>query len=249
MVRSIVAVAYFPGALLAGVPIPDATHLSAIRAPASENAAFWLHLMAATLAVVVIAPRLLLAIGAGIQERLRATRIPIVLTDPYFQRLLRGFRGGRARAEVLPYSFSVPADAVTALEAILARSLGGNVALTIAAPVRYGDEEAPAVRASDADPVVALFNMTATPEREAHGVFLASISRSTPERRLLVIVDESAFRARLDDPARLDERRRLWRDFCTEQRLTPVFVNLTAPDLAAAEAALDAAFADTSQRA
>jgi hypothetical protein len=53
----------------------------------------------------------------------------------------------------------------------------------------------------------------------------------------------------LDDPARLDERRRLWRDFCAGQRLTPVFVNLTAPDLAAAEAALDAAFADTSRRA
>jgi hypothetical protein len=248
-VRSIVAVAYLPGALLAGVPIPDATHFAKIHAPASENAAFWLHLMAATLAVVVIAPRLLLAIGAGIQERLRATRIPVVLADPYFQRMLRGFHGGRAHAEVLPYSFSVPADAVITLEAILTRSLGGNVALTIASPVPYGDEEATAVRASDTDPVVALFNMTATPEREAHGAFLASIARSAPARQLLVIVDESAFRARSDDPARLDERRRLWRDFCTEQRLTPVFVNLAAPDLAAAEAALDAAFADTSRRA
>jgi hypothetical protein len=245
----IVALAYFPGALVAGVAVPDATHFTAIHAPASENAAFWLHLMAATLAMVVIAPRLLLAIGTGIQERLRATRIPLVLADPYFQRMLRGFHGGRARAEILPYSFSVPAGAVTTLEAILARSLGGNVALTIAPPGQYGDEEATTVRASDTDPVVALFNMTATPEREAHGAFLASIARSAPARQLLVIVDESAFRARSDDPARLDERRRLWRDFCTEQRLTPVFVNLAAPDLAAAEAALDAAFADTSRRA
>ncbi|HEX5865044.1 MAG TPA: hypothetical protein VF014_12450, partial [Casimicrobiaceae bacterium] len=244
-----VAVAYFPAALLASFPIPDGTHFAAIRAPASENAAYWLHLMAATLVVAVIAPRLLLAIGAAIQERLRATRIPVVLTEPYFQRMLRGFHGGRARVEILPYSFSVPPDAVTTLEGILARSLGGNVALTLASPVQYGDEEATTVHASDTDPVVALFNMTATPEAEAHGAFLASIARSAPALHLLVIVDESAFRARVDDPARLDERRRLWRDFCAGQRLTPVFVNLAAPDLIAAEAALDAAFADASRRA
>jgi hypothetical protein len=115
--------------------------------------------------------------------------------------------------------------------------------------VQYGDEEATTVRASDTDPVVALFNMTATPEREAHGVFLASIARSAPARHLMVIVDESAFRARLEDAERLDHRRRLWRDFCMGQRLTPVFVNLAAPDLVAAEAALDAAFADTSRGA
>mgnify|MGYP002682407688 CR=1 FL=1 len=64
VVRSIAAIAYLPGASLTGVPVPTLAEVAAIRAPAGENAARWLHLMAATVAVVVVAPRLLLALGA-----------------------------------------------------------------------------------------------------------------------------------------------------------------------------------------
>jgi len=66
MVRSIVAFAYAPGALLTGIHVPDVDAIAAIRSPAGENAARWLHLMAATIVVVVIVPRLLLALIARI---------------------------------------------------------------------------------------------------------------------------------------------------------------------------------------
>jgi hypothetical protein len=55
-VRSLLAVALAPGAWVSGMAIPDVAQVSAIRAPGSENAARWLHLIAATIAMVVIVP-------------------------------------------------------------------------------------------------------------------------------------------------------------------------------------------------
>ena len=69
-VRAILAAAYWPGARVLGLAVPDAAQIAAIRAPASENAALWLHLMSATLAAVVIVPR------AGARRRRRAGRAP-----------------------------------------------------------------------------------------------------------------------------------------------------------------------------
>lgn len=247
-VRAIVATAYLPGALLTGLPVPDVAEITALRAPGSENAALWLHLVAATLAAVVIGPRLLLATVTGMQEWYRARHLPVPLDEPYFQRLLRGFLGGKARVDVLPFSFSLPAESRTALEAILARTFGGTAALTFAASVPFGGDGAPAIASGTTDPLIAVFNMTATPESESQGVFLTALAKAAPSRPLLVIIDESAFRARLGAVARLDERRSLWREFCLEQRLTPVFVDLAKPDIAAADAALDAALAKSGQR-
>jgi len=245
-VRSLVAFFYAPGALVSGIAVPDAAHIAAIRAPASENAARWLHLVAATLAVGVIAPRLLLALGMRMVERYRAARVGGDFHAPYFARLLRDFDEGPVAVHVVPYSFSVTPAAAAALETLLARALGAGATLAIAVPVAYGDEEAmPAdMEHAGRGPVVALFNATATPEHETHGRFLAALTAAAGDRPLLVIVDEAAFNARWrDDQARREARRRLWRDACAEVRLAPVFVDLAAPDLAAAEEAVDAALA------
>jgi hypothetical protein len=63
-----------------------------------------------------------------------------------------------------------------------------------------------------------------------------------PAQPLLVIVDESAFRARwADDASRLRQRRALWDEFLAAQRVVPIHVDLSAPDLSAADAAIDTA--------
>jgi len=246
-VRSLAAFFYAPGVLLFGISVPDAAHIEAIRAPASENAARWLHLIVAALAVVAIMPRLVLALGTWLVERYRAARFGENFDEPYFARLLRDFEDGPVAVRVVPYSFAVTPAAVAALERLLARALGAGATLAVAAPVAYGDEDAAMAIAHEAGrgPVVALFNATATPERETHGQFLAAlVETATPSRPVLVIVDEAAFNARWrDDQARREARRRLWRDACAEARLAPVFVDLAEPDLAAAEAAVDAALA------
>lgn len=243
-VHWLVALLLAPGSMVSGVAIRGVAQLESIRAPASENAATWVHLLAASVVVMVVIPRLLLAIGTGIVERHRATRILIPLGDPYFQRLLRGFRGGPVRVRVIPYSYAVLPPALAGLEAIVARAFGGSAALTVESPVAYGDEDTLAKRAptDDRGPVIALFSLTATPEPAAHGVFVKILAGAGPVQPPLALVDESAFRARWpNDDQRLAQRRGIWSELLTAQRVVPIFVNLAAPDLAFAEAAIDAA--------
>ena len=246
-VRTLLAIALAPGAAISGMPVPDVAQLAAIRAPASENAARWLHLLAATLLVVVVLPRLVLALFAGLLERHRAARLPLAVDEPYFQRLLRGLHAGPARVCVVPYSYTPPPATIAGLEAVLARVLGGNVTLTTAQAVGYGDEdELPTDWVPAAPgPIVALFNLAATPEREAHGAFVAAVAaRAGSGRPLLAVVDETAFRERWgDSDPRLEERRAAWRDVLAGPRIAPAFVHLAGGDLPAAEAALDAALA------
>lgn len=242
-VRAIVAAFYAPGAWVTRLPVPDVTQVAAIRAPGSENAALWLHLMAATLAVVVVVPRLLLAALSGVVERYRARHLVEDVSDPYFARLLRGFSNGPVVVEAVPYSFAVAPDAEEVLASLVARSLGGSVRVRVTPAVAYGNEGvAPDLPRRTAHPVLALFNATATPEGETHGAFVATLA--SLGRPLVLVVDEASLAARFgQDARRRDERRALWRSFAAEQGREAVFVNLAHPDVAAAEAAFDAALA------
>ena len=247
MVRSIVAFAYAPGALLTGIHVPDVDAIAAIRSPAGENAARWLHLMAATIVVVVIVPRLLLALIARVFEYHRGSRLLLPLDEPYFQRLLRGFRGRPARVRVIPYSHTPATASIAGLEAVIARTFG-NVAVTFAQPVAYGADEVPAGDAAGVTLVV-LFNASATPEREVHGTFLAALARAHPGAEALVaLIDEGAWAAHWKSaPARILERRVAWRQLGEEAHVPTVFVDLSAPDIAAAENAFDEAIAARAQ--
>ena len=246
-VRAIAAFLYAPGAWATAIPVPTVAEVAAIRAPNGENAARWLHLIAATVAVVVIAPRLLLALASGLLERWRATHVPVGLDEPYFQRLMRGYRGGPARVRVIPYSTTPPQASLAGLEAIVARSFGGSAALVVAPPVAYGfTPDLPPGAALAGTTVIALFNATATPEREAHGAFLAALAaRRGDAEALCAIVDESAWNARFaGEAARGTDRRASWQRLCDDAHVAAVFVDLSQPDLVAAAAALDAAIGD-----
>ena len=245
-VRAIAAAVYLPGAALTGVPVPTVAEVAAIRAPGGENAARWLHLIAATIAVVVIGPRLLLALAAWLVERHRAARFALPLDDAYFRRLLRGYRGGAARVRVLPYSYQPAPAALAGLEAIVARSFGGSAALVVAPSATYGADDGLAPDAAAGSTLVALFNATATPEREAHGAFLAALAALRDRAEVVfALVDEGPWLARFAaEPARTEERRSAWRALCAEAQVNVVFADLASPDLAAVDAALDAAIGD-----
>jgi hypothetical protein len=240
-VRSLLAVALAPGAWLTDLRVPDVAHVASIRAPAGENAATWLHLMAATVIAVVVLPRAVLGIVAGMVERRRAARVPLPLGESYFQRLLRGFRGGAARVRVVPYSYTPGAAALAGLEAIVARGFGGGAAIVVDAPVAYGGDAAATRGVSGA--VIALFSATATPEREVHGSFVAALARDpaiTPP--VIALVDESAFRARWPgDDVRVAARAAIWRDVLAGPGVAPIVADLAAPDLPKIESALDEA--------
>ena len=228
-VRAWVAAIYAAGSLVTGIPVPDVAQVAAIRAPASENASVWLHLMAATLAVIVIAPRVLLALVAGFTERYRSGHLMDELGDAYFARLLRGFRASATAIDVVPYSYTLGPEARSSLQALLDRAMGGHAKLAIAAPVGYGEEDD--LRPPEGEIVVALFNAQATPEPEAHGRFLARLAQAG--RPLVLMVDEASLAAR--DATRIEGRRALWRDLASQAGHDVVFVDLLQPDLDAIE--------------
>ncbi|HEY1326189.1 MAG TPA: DUF2868 domain-containing protein, partial [Casimicrobiaceae bacterium] len=238
-VHTIVAAALAPGAWLTGLAVPDVAHIASIRAgadPGSENAARWVHLYAATVAIVVIVPRLALALMAAIGEWRRAKALALPLGEPYFRALLRSFEAGPYRIRVVPYSFTLTPLAQNALRAVIARGFGALGEATVAEGVAYGAEDAPsaAVVPPETSLVIALFNAAATPETEAHGAFARALTAEG--RDVLALVDESALRARWpDDAARLERRRAAWREVLDGARVACAFVDLASPDLPAAE--------------
>jgi len=78
-------------------------------------------------------------------------------------------------------------------------------------------------------------NLAATPETENHGAAIVAARdharRARPEQRLLVLVDESAYAARFAgrdaSPGRLEERRRLWREFVAGYGVEVAFLQET----------------------
>ena len=140
--------------------------------------------------------------------------------DGYARRLLRGSRGESVSVRVVPYSFRLPDRSTQRLTEALKDVLGTGTRVSISPPVAYGaeDEWLEGARAHPgvADHVIALFNLSATPEAENQGAFLAGLRIIVEPRggHLSVLLDEAAFRARSSgqagNVARLETRRSAW---------------------------------------
>ncbi len=252
-VQSLLALVLGPASAFTGIALPDAARLEAMRFPASagEPAAGWIHLYAVTVALVVVLPRLLLAVIDRYREHRLATHFPLPLDDAYFAALVRAHRGEAATVVAVAHAQAPSAQAVLGLRAMLVAVLGAKTALTVTRPVGYGDEEtAPGTLAQAAAGaqaptlVVALFASTATPEAQAQGAFVDALSAALPAgARLLALVDESAFVARFGsaDPAavrRRQERCSTWSGFLAERGHPPLILDLAQHDPAQAARAL-----------
>ncbi len=251
-VHAILSTVLGPASALTGIALPDEAALAAIRSTASpgENAARWIHLYAMTIALFVLLPRAVLALGHFVVERRLAKHFPLSVDDAYFQTIARAHRGEAARIRVVPYSYRPSPQTALGLNALMGRVFGANTEVTISPTVPFGGEDAldpESVPGAPVALVAALLSLTATPERENHGMFIAALAvRKPPSTPLAVLVDESAFRQRFDEPggsgaARLGERRAAWQRMLAENGREAVFVDLENHDLAEAERALRAA--------
>ncbi|MDO5103109.1 MAG: DUF2868 domain-containing protein [Lautropia sp.] len=219
-----------------GIPLPDATQLEAMRFPdhAGANAAPWIHLQTLTVLLVVVLPRLGLALWHQLRARRLSRHFPLPLDERYFKDLLRQQRGESAVAWVLPYSYTVPEAQRAGLLGLLSQLQGGQTQLRLQMPLALGEEDelqAPLPELAGSTLAVALFSLSATPEAENHATFLSRLSALLPPGMPLVaLVDESSFRARFGaDTHRLDSRRSTWRRIlATHSDLPPVFVDLGA---------------------
>lgn len=234
-VRALLAVLFGPASLLTGIELPDAERLAAMRMPPGpgERAADWIHLQAATLALVVVLPRLALALVEHRRAHRMAESIKVPLRDPYFAALLRARGGAAGTVQVVPYATELGQGSRDLLASLIAGTFGSSVVVRIAPSVGFGDEAEPATTGAStpADWVLVLFRLAATPEREVQLRFVERLRERLPlGTPLAVLVDEASFRARFADPARLAARIEAWRRVFDELDGIPlVFVSL-APD-------------------
>ena len=242
-VAGVLRIVLAPGTWLTRIPIPDAAHLQTIGGgSAGENAAPWIHLYAATIVLLVIVPRLALAAIAHIGERRLARRFPLVIEQPYFQRLLHAWHQGSARVAVLPYSFDVPKASVDGLARALMRVFQSPVEIDWKPVTPYGADDVPALASDALAAVVVLFSMNATAERENHAAFAAAVAGAAAGRApCLVMIDTSEFARRFADNARrIEGRENAWRALLADAGIEPVFVRLDASDVAEAAGAIAA---------
>jgi hypothetical protein len=126
-------------------------------------------------------------------------------------------------ASVVPYAYEPKAASIAGLESLLSATLGGNVKVQVQDPIKYGDEESVATRlaATTATWHIILMTLASTPEVENHGAFLTAwrdwLAKHAASTPLLILIDEGPYAARLRGEGsfeqRLQERRKLWREF------------------------------------
>jgi hypothetical protein len=244
-VKTILGVLFGPVAGWSGVELPrTAEAVAALRWPGGGgDAAPWIHLIALSLAAYIVVPRLLLAglatAALGYLGRPRA--LPDALR-PYAASVLGS--GGHVRpggvTSVTPYAYEPSEATLAGVERWLPSVTGTETRIDRRTTLRYGEEDMAGAAFDSgahrvADLHVVLMSLAATPEAENHGVVIAaardSARRARPPAAVRVVVDESPYVERFAGDAslasRLDERRRLWRDFVAGYGLEADLVELT----------------------
>ena len=243
-VHAILSTLYAPAMLIFRIPGFSTAELQALeltRSVAQTDAVRWVQLVAGTLFLLVLLPRLAMALAARWRVQRLARRFTLDLGQPYFRKLTAGIgQAAPAVLRVFPYSYTVDEARDQGL-LLLARMLFGEQARLMLRPSTAYGQDPPALALPDGAGIaltLLLFNLSATPERETHGAFLEYFLRvSTPQ--LLVCIDESSYLERMGKLAgadtRLRERIALWQQFCELHHAPCCIVHLLQPHTRAAE--------------
>jgi hypothetical protein len=231
-VQSILGALFAPVTGWSGVQLPatvaEVEQLRWTAQAGGGDAAPWIHLIALSLILYVVLPRLLLAAVAalGVWRLERGTPLPDDLRR-YATDVLRGSGIVRSSgvASVTPYAYE-PSDASLAGLTRWLQGVAGATRVDRRTSLRYGEEDmagpAFAIGAHRvADLHVVVMSLAATPEAENHGVVIAAARdaahRARPPATVRIVIDESPYAARFAGDAslaaRVEERRRLWRNF------------------------------------
>ena len=231
------ALIVFP--FLQGFSLADVEALRFSNVPSPAGGERWVYLYAATLLLLVVIPRLVLAILAHWRARRLAKRFPLNLEQPYFRKLADRIGAGvPALLRVLPYSFTLDEARDRGLWAIAAMALGAQSRVMLRPSVPYGEDPKESLNGTRLDEpgvthTAVLFNLAATPEKENHGAFLDYLLRRAPQG-IAVLVDESSLVERgagqQGSDSRIVERMALWRQFCSYHGASATFVNLLHPE-------------------
>ncbi len=239
---ALISALYEPASALSGISHGSLGEISELRWTATGGggeAASWIHLIAITAVLYIVLPRLLAAIAAsfGLWRLSRQIPVPASLLG-YARTLVMGVGSGTVgeTASVVPYAYEPKPPSVTGLESLLAATLGANLKVQVRDPVKYGDEETVATRLAAMSSTwhVILMTLASTPEVENHGAFLTAwrdwLVKNATSAPLLIVIDEGPYAARMRGEValeqRLQERRKLWREFVAGYGLRAVFADL-----------------------
>ena len=171
----------------------------------------WVQLYTLLLLIVVIAPRLVLALYQGLKLWWFNRHVQLPLQQPYFQQLQRDWAGRATVLQVQPYSLEVTPEREAALRRHVAAHYGAGAQLEWLPVLAYG-APLPEANQSGAQQVL-LLNLAATPEAEIHGALLAQVFERWGAQTDVWLWAED-FRARnTGAPSRVQEREHLWREF------------------------------------
>lgn len=222
---------------LQGFSVPDIEALRFAQTPSTTGGKRWVLLYAATMLLLVVLPRLVLAGVAHWRARRIEANFPLDLEQPYFRQLHGKIGGVPGVLRVLPYSFTLDEARDKGLATVATMLLGEQARLMLRPSTHYGDEPREALAETRLDDpnvslTAVLFNLAATPEKENHGAFIEYLMRASP-RGIAVLVDESSLVDRLGVQAegkrRVEERIALWQQFCGFHHATATIVNLLDP--------------------
>ncbi|HEY6132113.1 MAG TPA: DUF2868 domain-containing protein, partial [Halioglobus sp.] len=235
-VHDLLSLLLAPALWLTGIQLPDVAQMEALREASrvgreQATAAPWIHLYAVMLLIIVVLPRILLACWGGWQARRLHTRFPLTIEEPYFRSLLRMQRGNKTQIYVLPYAQSLDSGAEQHLRSALLLACDDSPTIVVATTTPFGGEDDlgdfPATLAQ-ATHLLALFDLTATPEAEHQGAFLAAL-RAAAKVPVIAVINESSFVRRFRDyPQRLAQRREAWTLFATSIEARPLFIDLAS---------------------
>ncbi len=245
-VHAILSFLFAPVIFLFHLPGFSMEQIVALQLPQAVmpvNGALWVHLYAGSLFVFVIVPRMALTAFALRQERKFTRDFPLDLEQPYFRKLTSHIGPAvEAAMRVFPYSFTVDELRDKNLHVLAKTLLGDQARLMLRPSTQYGEEVREALQRGDSSGsvpapgdvalTVLLFNLSATPENENHGAFLAHFRRHS-RHVILVMLDESSYLERFAGQAggelKIRERIALWRQFCELHNASLALVNLLHP--------------------
>ena len=241
-VHAVLSVLFAPAVWLLqlqGFSLADIEALRFSQAPSMAGGKRWVLLYGATILLLAILPRLVLAGVAHWRARSIAANFPLDLEQPYFRKLHGKMGGASGVLRVLPYSFTLDEARDKGLATLATMLLGEQARLMLRPSSAYGDEPQDALGETRLDDpnvslTAVLFNLAATPEKENHGAFLEHLVSASP-RGIAVLVDESSLLERLGaqagGKARVNERIVLWQQFCGHHHANATIVNLLDPQV------------------
>ncbi len=216
-VHHMLAVILFPASTLLGIDFPSVQAIATLKAPGSENAAIWIHLWAVTCLILIVLPRVGLALITSQNALKQLDSLTLPLEQPYFHRLLTQYRGEDIWVEVLPYQCQLKHSLLELLEEFSLEMFGNRAYVQTRKPISYGESNF-RMKASGTMPlrVLIVFDVATTPEQEVHGAFLQNIQDQVEswngDASLLILLHEGSYRKRAD-PERLRERFQTWERF------------------------------------